>query len=262
MIFFHFGNKNHPCFGAYHPANPARDRREGVLLCYPVGQEYLRAHRSFVALANRLSAAGYHTLRFDYFATGDSAGRTAEGRLHIWLENVAEAVRELQNSAEISQVSLVGMRLGALLAVKFAQKTPIRRLVLWDPVWKGGSYLQELQQQQRNWLEDLPFRPDFPDGQNGALEVLGYPMAPPLVAEIAAENLLQAEQFHLPPTLLIESAQCPETDEALSRLANPSACRRVTLPNSKVWQKSSDYNAVLIPNEALTKLMQWLQENP
>lgn len=232
------------------------------MLCYPIGQEYLRAHRAFVGLANRLSGTGFHTLRFDYFATGDSAGDTPEGRLHIWLENIDAAVKELQNSAGIAVVSLVGMRLGALLAVKYAQNHDIRRLVLWDPVWRGTHYLQELQQQHKNWLEDLPFRTDSPAGPNGALESLGYTMAPALVGEIAAENLAQIDHVILPPTLVIESSESAETNQVLSNVANPSDCRKVTIPGSRVWQKASGYNSVLIPNEALTTILQWLQENP
>ena len=44
------------------------------MLCYPWGSEYIYAHRSLRLLAQRRAAAGIHTLRFDYFGTGDSDG--------------------------------------------------------------------------------------------------------------------------------------------------------------------------------------------
>ncbi len=260
MNFFHFGNENQLCFGAYHPAHPARDRRAGVVLCYPIGQEYMRAHRCFVALAGRLSAAGFHTLRFDYFATGDSPGDTSEGRWPIWLQNIAEAVQELQNSAEVSSISLVGMRLGALLALEYAQNHRLARLVLWDPVLNGQNYLQELRQRQREWLADLPFRPSTAGGQNGGLESLGYALSPELVSQIGAKNPLQIDNLSIPATLIIESAGAAETRALLSNVAGKAEVRHVILPNSRVWQKAAGYNSVLIPNEALRTILQWLQE--
>jgi alpha-beta hydrolase superfamily lysophospholipase len=48
--------------------------RGGILLCNPVGDDSVRAHRPLRHLAQRLANEGFAVLRFDYDGTGDSTG--------------------------------------------------------------------------------------------------------------------------------------------------------------------------------------------
>ena len=84
----HFGPVGSPLFGCYHPPDGAA-RRSGVVLCYPFGQEYVRAHRAFRLLANRLASVGFHVLRFDYHGCGDSSGGRGRGDLSRWKSDTA-----------------------------------------------------------------------------------------------------------------------------------------------------------------------------
>ena len=52
---FFFGESERALFGLYHPPKSATVRELGVVLCYPMGQEYMRAHRAFRQLALILS---------------------------------------------------------------------------------------------------------------------------------------------------------------------------------------------------------------
>src|SRR5215217_413896 len=73
----YFGSSQKPLYGVYHPpkSQPGRPvRTTGVVLCYPLGQEYMRAHRAFRQLATLLTKSGFPVLRFDYYGTGDSGG--------------------------------------------------------------------------------------------------------------------------------------------------------------------------------------------
>jgi pimeloyl-ACP methyl ester carboxylesterase len=181
-----FGSSERRLFGVHHRANPSTNARHGVLLCYPGVQEYNGAHWLFRRLAGMLQRAGYDVLRFDYHATGDSEGGGAEGRPAIWTENVSEAAAELRELAGVRALSLVGMRLGAALALGACSKDlAVRTLVLWEPVVLGADYLNE--------LEDLDRR------RNLALlhadrvavvgdELLGYPLSPAHRRELLEMN--------------------------------------------------------------------------
>ena len=67
-----------------------------MVLCYPWGSEYIHAHRALRQLATRLSMAGFHTLRFDYFGTGDSAGEMEDADLGVWEDDIETAIEELK----------------------------------------------------------------------------------------------------------------------------------------------------------------------
>ena len=122
MTPFHFGSEQRRLFGIYEPALCKSGKKRAVLLCYPMGNEQIFAYRTFRQLAARLVGAGFHVLRFDYFGTGDSYGDTGEGDIASWCEDIETAIDELREMTAVAQVSLVGLRLGANLAVQVAAK--------------------------------------------------------------------------------------------------------------------------------------------
>lgn len=141
---FYFGRSDRPLFGLYTRARGVEDEAPAVLLCYPVGSEYMRAHRAFRQLNALLNRAGFHVLRFDYSCTGDSAGEGRDASLAEWLDDLDWAIDELQDTAMVERISVVGLRWGGLLAALACQgRSDIDRLILWDPVVSGRAYLDE-----------------------------------------------------------------------------------------------------------------------
>lgn len=139
-----FGSAEAPLYGVYH-APQGRQRHAGVVLCYPFGQEYMRAHRAFRQLALLLSRQGYHVLRFDYRGTGDSSGDLDGVSAGDWLADIDAAITELRDSTGVAGVSVVGLRLGALVAAAACRRRDdIDRLVVWDPILSGADYEAEL----------------------------------------------------------------------------------------------------------------------
>src|SRR5690606_20757112 len=150
MEVFYFGQAPVQLLGVYHPPALDCDRLQGVLLCYPFGQEYMRAHRAFRQLAESLAAKGYHVLRFDYRGSGDSSGDMDDVSAEDWLADIATAVGELRDLSGVHAVTLVGLRLGALLAaVHAARAGDISRLVLWDPFASGQAFVDEITSEVR-----------------------------------------------------------------------------------------------------------------
>lgn len=141
-----FGRSGMMLNGIYHPPKASVARDAAVLICPPIGQEYMRTHWSIRQLALRLAEAGMHVLRFDYLGTGDSAGDMGDAVLDIWADDVQLALTELTELSGVTAPTVVGVRFGALVsAVASARKlleTP--RLVFWDPVVHGGEYLASL----------------------------------------------------------------------------------------------------------------------
>jgi pimeloyl-ACP methyl ester carboxylesterase len=138
---FYFGTAERRLFGIYEPAVQGSAGTRAAVLCYPWGREYLHAHRAMRQLAIRLSVAGYHTLRFDYFGTGDSAGEMEDADLAGWEADICTAMAEIRDIVGATQVALIGLRLGATAAARVAAREArsVNALVLWDPILSSGA---------------------------------------------------------------------------------------------------------------------------
>lgn len=130
------------CFGWFHHASSTR----GVVICPAFGIEELCTHRFMRHLADQLSEAGLPTVRIDYHGTGNSLGDDLEPqRLDAWLQSIRDAVAWLRNEVGVTEVVLVGFRLGSLLAAEAARQLgDIHTLVMLAPVVSGKAYLREM----------------------------------------------------------------------------------------------------------------------
>jgi uncharacterized protein len=125
---------------AIHEAAAATTRPpRAVVLCNPWGAEYTYAHRSMRQLALKLALSGCHTLRFDYFGTGDSGGDESDADLAGCESDVESAMEALSDIAGTPQVTLIGLRAGANIAANVAARraSMVEALVLWDPILAG-----------------------------------------------------------------------------------------------------------------------------
>src|SRR5262249_26254449 len=129
---FWFGRDQARCFGMLH--TPASGSDRGVVLCNALGFEGSVAHRAYRHLARALTARGHWVLRFDYDGEGDSAGGPWEaGRVDAWMQSIDAAVDVLR-SRGVTDIRLVGFRMGASLALRHATTHPgISGVVLWSP---------------------------------------------------------------------------------------------------------------------------------
>jgi alpha/beta superfamily hydrolase len=136
MIPFYFGVDDQRLYGVYEAAHTSSAASRAVVLCNPVGNEYIHAHRTMRNLSSRLSKGGFHVLRFDYYGTGDSSGGTDEGSPRRWCEDIQAAISELKEMTGAVRISLMGLRFGANLAAEVAARAPkaIDSLALWDPL--------------------------------------------------------------------------------------------------------------------------------
>jgi uncharacterized protein len=160
MTPFRFGPAARQLYGVFHPAAPALQRGVGVLVCNPLGQEAVRFHRMLRVLSDRLASRGIGVMRFDYFGVGESAGEDEDGDLHGWRDDVLAAHNELLRRSRATRIIWVGARLGATIATLASSQlpAPVDRLVLWEPVLDGRSYLSELETAHARALADAGAR--------------------------------------------------------------------------------------------------------
>jgi alpha/beta superfamily hydrolase len=196
---FFFGTRERRLFGLYTPGRGGPGARAAVL-CHPWGQEYLRAHRSVRHLATLLSRAGVHVLRFDYLGTGDSAGDLTDGDLAGWQRDVEHAIDELQETAGVARVGLVGLRLGAAIAAGVAarRRDAVDRLVLWDPVVDGAEYADDLSREATAHAD-----------RDGTVEVSGFLLTRRMESEIRALDLVALAPALPERTLVVASEPLP-----------------------------------------------------
>lgn len=139
----YFGPKN--LFGWYHP--PAmRSKSLGVVIVSPNGYDLMCMQWGLRRCAETLAADGFPVVRFDLHGTGDSPGDDEQpDRVQAWLDSINDAIECLKQLSGISQVVLLGVRLGGTLAsVVATSRDDVAGLVLYSPCVSGRQYVREL----------------------------------------------------------------------------------------------------------------------
>lgn len=130
-------------FCGFYPAlNQTVDR---AILHIPAFAEEMNKSRRMVALqAQAFASLGYSVLVLDLYGTGDSEGDFGEATWHIWLQNIEAAIAWLRQQGT-ETISLWGLRIGALLAMDFASRSPypITHLIAWQPVINGDTFISQ-----------------------------------------------------------------------------------------------------------------------
>jgi alpha-beta hydrolase superfamily lysophospholipase len=142
----YFDSDGHGLFGWLHRPAAGTIAPFGLVICKPFGYEALCSHRSLRAFAEEAANCGVPVLLFDYLGTGDSADiDPMANQLDVWSRDVVAAVNELQRRTGVARVCLLGLRLGASLAIMAASECiTVDSLILIAPVISGSRYLREL----------------------------------------------------------------------------------------------------------------------
>lgn len=186
IVPFYFGISPKRLYGCHHPPQNLNPRTCAVVLCYPIGQEYIRSHRAIYQLAVRLSQAGFHVLRFDYFGCGDSEGNFEDGSLAQWTSDIHSAITEIQERSALTSISLIGLRIGATMALQAAAVCRhVTSIVLWEPIFDGKLHLKELVKTQENFLRHVLGTKKWMLGRSGLLdEIIGFPFTAQLQQDL------------------------------------------------------------------------------
>jgi exosortase A-associated hydrolase 2 len=226
---------------------PALPRREGVLFFPPFAEEMNKSRRTVALTAQRLASIGYVVLIVDPFGTGDSEGEFADARWEIWREDMFAAMQWLRSQG-IERLNFWALRLGALLAIDTAPRSPLPldRLALWAPVSDGGRFMAQFirlkiaagmlagagpakTEQLRDVLE-----------RNGSLEIAGYRLSSALVQSIERMDIGRLAQGLFRQIVWFDvlgqqAEPSPATLKAVKSLGSAPPAIRVSVREDAFW---------------------------
>ncbi|MCG8314166.1 MAG: alpha/beta hydrolase [Pseudomonadales bacterium] len=251
---FFFGSSAAPLYGVYLPPQGQPVQDEAVLLLYPFGQEYMRAHRAFRQLALLLSKKGFHVMRFDYSGTGNSYGEMDQVNIKDWVQDTEIAIEELRETANVKKISLVGLRLGALIAAHLcSEKADIERLVLWDPVLSGVAYENEIlkcmEEDEEAFCNEIT--------EDGSLFFNGFGQSSVFREELKKLNLLEMKP-QCASVLHVVSNETEDTLKIKSGWGTYENYQYNLSPAPGDWNYVDSFGGILLPQPVIQSIVNWL----
>lgn len=240
-----------PLYCVFHPAAQAADPQRArlpVLVLPSLFEERKSAYAALRRLAERLAAAGHAVLRFDYRGSGESGGDPAQRRWHHLGEDVATARETLARLTGVRDAVLIGLRMGATLALQQAALADYAAVIALAPVIKGASHVR-LWKMRSKIRSELTQANTGSEAQSGtrqpASDVLdfdGYEVNKNYFDDVAKIDLTKELSAQTGPGLVLQLSHrvdaAPETLELLKKLGPrvQNACMRV----EQFWDKVDD----------------------
>lgn len=227
----HFASDDFRLFGVLHLPDFARPADEGsrvthhasrigLVFCAPFAEEQKQACRVFVETARALAAHGIPSLRFDYRGTADSQGPFTDFSLAGALRDIQAAAALLRDRAGVPRIALLGLRLGASLALQAAAGAHC--LALWHPIVDGALFyrLNLRRMLVRQMMTHGKATGARDTGQAHTIDLDGFLATHALCDEIKALNLADCgpRTADWPPTLLAQIAHTADPSAELKPL--------------------------------------------
>lgn len=251
-----FGGARHLA-GWYSQGAPGTsERNASILLCPPIGHEYMCSHRAYRWLASDLSARGFSVLRFDYYASGDSAGEAgSESLLPNWLESISLAGDELRRLSGCDSLAFVGLRFGATLAATAASsRSDVESLVLWNPCVSGRSLVR----QTRLLAMAAAARPGDLTPESDGMESIGFLLNATTVADVA--RIKMDDIVYPMRNVLIMTRDDGPSEQALSAAISRGSvgCEEQFFSNYATFMVAPTDS--ILPIGAIESIATWLDE--
>lgn len=244
------------CFGWIHSSSGSH----GVVICSAHGYEEMVTHRIWRAQACRFAEAGLPTLRFDYHGTGDSMGADDDsGRVQAWLDSVRLAVDALRTQTGVQNVTLVGFRLGALLAATAAEGLDgIDGLALVAAPASGAAYVRQMRVLARMaaTVENAP--PPPPEWKND-VEMGGSFLTAETIAALEQLDFAKLTQAPARRVLVFNRPDLPPDVRLTARMAELGA--EVQEDTLRGYREMVRFAAHLCepPTEDFVRLTNWVR---
>jgi pimeloyl-ACP methyl ester carboxylesterase len=250
-----FGAEGHPMCGWWSTPGGATVT-SAVVILPPIGYEYWSAHRTLRTLAERLVARGHGAFRVDFDGNGDSAGeRWDAGRVAAWRRTVRDAVAEVR-ALGAQRVILMGLRLGASLALVEAAACDVDSVIAWVPVTSGKKFMRELR------MLGLAVQPSVERPEPGdAVVYAGVVFTAETAADLGAIDLDKLPARPAPRALVVARPDRPN-DKLAARLAELGTETTLeTLPGAETALDIPAEGAE-VPHAILDAIVGWVGDAP
>jgi len=238
--------------GVLHHAASGNPRAT-VLLVHPFAEEKKFSYRVLVKLARALARRQVAAFRFDLSGCGDSFGDSRDATLGHWREEIASAADRLGTQFPDATPVLMGLRLGATLALACAvDASPPPALVLWEPVVSGKKYVNEIL--RRRMIKEMMTTGRKATGReavlaqleaDGFLDLDGIAVGRGLIEAVSALDAETLAEGYAGRTLCVQIAFNAKVSSALASLAkNMNAAETVGIREQIIWDRVELVEAV------------------
>jgi dipeptidyl aminopeptidase/acylaminoacyl peptidase len=174
----------------------------GVVLFHGFTGNRMESHGMFVKCSRALAQAGFASLRFDFYGSGESDGEFREMTLRGEIADGRAAVAFLRGQPGINpkHVGLLGLSLGGAVAAALATSVQAKVVVLWSAV----AHTARLRDLVKQSAKGIPGKP-------GAAEIGAREISPRLIEDMLKVEPIRHLARYKGPTLIIH----PEKDEAV-----------------------------------------------
>ena len=253
---FYFGEEDQKLFGWLHPSCSPGDT--GVVLCASLWREELYSHRTLLHLADAAASAGMPALRFDYDGTGDSSGdEHRPGLVSAWARSVHAAMDELKRRTGVRRLCLIGLRLGAALAmVTAAERDDTIAILAIAPVVSGKALMRELRM-----LSGSAATSPAKASEDALLEVGGFFLTRETQDAIASINLLDVAPSAGLTLRILDRDDAPGAERWTQVLVKGGARVEYSrVPGYAGMMETAALN--VMPRELIAAATQWLRGLP
>ncbi|PLX63032.1 hydrolase 1, exosortase A system-associated [Sedimenticola selenatireducens] len=189
------------------------------VLHLPAFAEEMNKSRHMVSWqARQLALQGHGVLVADLFGTGDSDGDFSQADWICWKQDVRFLLQRIE-ALGATEITLWGLRVGALLAVDMLKTAPelVRRLLLLQPVINGNQAIAQFLRLRLaagmmtgNGESMADLKQILSAGER--LEVAGYGLSPALYEQLSAQSMndIPAETISRTQVNWLEVVAAPE----------------------------------------------------
>jgi len=193
---------------------------QAVIISPPFAEELNRSRQAISLLGQALASKGIAMLVIDLYGTGDSEGYFSDARWSIWLDDIECGAKWLRSEG-YDHLSIVGIRLGAILATDCFQRSPrsFDQIAFWQPVVSGEAMMSQFLRihlaSELTTRSNGEIREQLDSGS--CVEVAGYGLSPELYKDVnqSSLNLESIEKpvswFEIPADISMGLARSSQT---------------------------------------------------